>query len=64
MTTSKYFDDSEYNAESYDFDGDNIKFVGKECVYAKRGIGFKPRGTECTENMNYYCLWNRKFLLD
>ena len=62
LTTSKYTDDTEYNTESYDFDGDNVKFVGKNCVYAKRGIGFKTRGTECSDSLNYYCQWNGNLL--
>ena len=61
ITTAKYSDGTDYNSDSYNFEGDNIKFLDKLCVYAKRGIGFKPRGSDCTDYMNYYCLWNRKY---
>ena len=61
LTTSKYTDGTDYDSGSYDFEGDNVKFENKLCVYAKRGIGFKARGSDCTDYMNYYCLWNRKY---
>ena len=62
MTTMKYSDNTAFTDDSFDFDGEKIKFIGKECVYAKKGIGFKTRGTECSEPMNYYCQWNRKYI--
>ena len=58
----KYSDNTAFTDDSFDFDGEKIKFIGKECVYAKKGIGFKTRGTECSEPMNYYCQWNRKYI--
>ena len=62
MSTSLYSDSSPYvEGTSYNFEGDSVKFAGKECVYLKRGIGFKPRGTDCLDPMNYYCLWTRKY---
>ena len=47
--------------QSYDYDGENVKLDGKLCAYLKRGIGFKARGFDCTDPMDYYCLWTRKY---
>lgn len=42
---------------SYEFDQEATKFGSKECVYLKKGIGYKPRSTDCGRSMNYFCLW-------
>ena len=52
-----------YFLQSYDYDGENVKLDGKLCAYLKRGIGFKARGFDCTDPMDYYCLWTRKYLI-
>ena len=53
-------DQTEYTASSFDFNGDNTKFGGLQCVYLKRGIGFMPRETTCEEIKEAYCLWRSK----
>ena len=55
-----YADGTLYNSNnSYDFGGENINFGGLDCVYLKRGIGFKPREIECSHVLDFYCLWRR-----
>ena len=61
MTKGKdqlYADGSIYNFnDSYDFGGENINFGGMDCVYLKKGIGFKPREIECSHVLDFYCVW-------
>ena len=55
-----YADGTSYNqSSSYDFGGENRQFGGMDCVYMKMGIGFKPRESDCSHSMDYFCLWTR-----
>ena len=61
MTTMEFSDGSIISKDIFDYNGDFDKLVQKDCIYAKRGIWYKIRGTDCRDLMNYYCLWTRKF---
>ena len=56
-----YADGSKYDFNtSFDFDGENVKFGGLDCVFLKRGIGYKPREIKCFHKFEFYCIWHRK----
>ena len=58
LTSKRYTDNTPYNEESYDFQGQNSKFkAGHDCAYMKKGIGFIPRSTSCDKKFQFYCLW-------
>ena len=57
----KYSDGTAYDKTvDYAFDDNSDKFGAKECNYMKSSIKFKPRDTECTEEMAPICIWNSK----
>ena len=58
----KYSDGTAYDKTvDYAFDDNSDKFGAKECNYMKSSIKFKPRDTECTEEMAPICIWNSKY---
>ena len=44
----------------FQFDSEADKFGGKECVYLKKGVSYKPRSTVCNEGKQFICLWRSK----
>ena len=57
LTTNLYTDNTPYTSQSFDFDGQNVKFQGSPCVFLLEGIGYLPRGYDCTTQLQYFCLW-------
>ena len=57
-----YSDGSIFNRSThFVFDSEAEKFGGKECVYLKKGVTYKPRSTHCNETMQFICLWRSKY---
>ena len=56
--TILYADGTEYLVnQSFAFDEESVKFGKKECSFLKRGVGHKPRDTDCVRPNEFICQW-------